>query len=1141
MKKTLLYILLSVSLFAKGTNYASKAGGGNWSNPTTWNPAGVPGSGDNVTVKSVVTLDANESVNSITIAGSTLTVSGSNSLTVYGNFTNSGGVITASTGTVTMNGASPQTISGTSNTFFYNLTINNNVTTSGSLGVHTNNLLTINLGKQLTTSGGSPLFFHFLTNNGTLTSSGRVDAQGIGTVISGSGSFAQTAAGTWNFDNSPQTIAAGVNLTLNNTTAFLLNVSAAHIYFGLPASQGISFTNLGTVTAAGGITANGTASSISTWTNGASSTLSVTGSFLPHAFDILNASAANNSITFIETSATTVKKASAATFYNLTIGGTAVQTMQQAPILNNFTINSGATTNMAGFGMTLTGNWTNNGTVTNNTGTVTFNGSGTQVIGGTTSTTFTNLTSTSTGIVQLGVSTTCKNLTVSSGTFDCQTFQLTGNVAGTMNMAANTTLLLGTTASATNVSFPTNYVLANIALNPTSTVTYQANTGSQIISSVPVYGNLIVSTGSAVTKTPSGSPLAIAGNLTINANATLSETTNTINLTGNATINASGALTYTSGTFTTGGSVTNNGTLSFTTGTGNITGTLTNGGTVSFSGAGNLNIGKNLTNNATFTSGSGTVTMNGSAGQSIGGTSAIAFNNLTIAGTGGETVSLNTNESFTNVLTITSGTLGGASTMTLVSNSSNTARIATSAGAITAHFIIQRYEGGRTTANYISLSSAVTSTTVGDLNTSNQTNPNIFYMSGIGGPNGTASGYVSVKRYNEVTNKYDNITNYTSPGINYVLRQGEGLYIWLGTTLTAMSNPFTYVHHGVPWVGNVTSPALTKTAGKGNGFNILGNPYASPIDWATFKADNAGLGLAASYYVFEASNNQWNAVGAGSIPMCQGFGVIVSSAGTATFKETHKSAVNTGLLSPVKPADKPNTVTFNLSEDLNESSCPTYISFDNNNLKVYNPSEDAYYIETPVETAPMLYTLSEDGQNLMVNSLPDAETSLDIPLTAVAQVAAKYTLTISGLDKLTSYNCVSLIDKSTGQILANFGNSSSYSFVVSNPGEIKNYTLHFVRLNNLESCNAVTSVVNSTLTPDNVDIYSTSTGAMIGFHLNTTENATVSIFNMLGEKVISDLSITAYQSELPVYLPSGQVYIVRVETPSGVIVKKLYH
>jgi len=224
--------------------------------------------------------------------------------------------------------------------------------------------------------------------------------------------------------------------------------------------------------------------------------------------------------------------------------------------------------------------------------------------------------------------------TIQQGVLNCQTYTLTGSSGTVLDMGNTGTLILGLKSSATNVPLP---LYSSYNLSPGSTVIYQANTASQSISSTPTYGNLIVSSGSSLTKTPSGTPLTIAGNLTINSPTTLSETTNTINLTGSSTI----------------------------------------GGTLSFS-SGAFSIGGNLTNNGTFTYGTSTTTLTGTSGQTIGGSTATTFYKLIGNSTGSETVTLGYPVSVLNNLTISSGTFTlaqAAHRLTIGGNFTNTGGI----------------------------------------------------------------------------------------------------------------------------------------------------------------------------------------------------------------------------------------------------------------------------------------------------------------------------------------------------------------------------------------------------------------------------------------------------------------------------------
>jgi hypothetical protein len=210
-----------------------------------------------------------------------------------------------------------------------------------------------------------------------------------------------------------------------------------------------------------------------------------------------------------------------------------------------------------------------------------------------------------------GAITVNNNLSITGGTLASYTYQITGNATGTFTMSAGTALTLGLTTDVTAVDFPTNFITANITLDPTSSVTYQTN-ADQNVSSVPTYGNLILTTGAAISsKLLTGTPLNISGNLIINANTTFDIGASSGSLAGN--LNGGGAFSMSSGIFNISGNITGVGVFSMTTGTLNITG--------------------NNNQSGAFTPGSGTVNYQGGTNpQTIRGTT---YWNLTVSKTAG--------------------------------------------------------------------------------------------------------------------------------------------------------------------------------------------------------------------------------------------------------------------------------------------------------------------------------------------------------------------------------------------------------------------------------------------------------------------------------------------------------------------------
>jgi len=410
--------------------------------------------------------------------------------------------------------------------------------------------------------------------------------------------------------------------------------------------------------------------------------------------------ARNGTVTFNNSAANqTLGGSSVTTFNNVThIGGYILSLGNNEIVKGNVLISSGEIdASSSNYAITVGGNFTNNGTFNQRSGLVTLNGNANQIIGGTHSLTFYNLTqkqASATDTVFLGEGITVShNLADSGGVFDCQNYQIIGNNSGTFTMASGTNMLLGSASSSTNITFPTLFTTAHTTLNSGSTISYLANTAQTISSTPTTYGNLTLGSGSNTTrKTPASSPLAIAGNLNINANTTLVENTGTINLTGN---------------------LCNADSLVFTTGA--------------------LNIGGSFTNNGVLTAGTGTVTLNGTAGQTIGGIAVTTFYNLTGSSSGTETITLGNNETVSHNFLISSGTftLAGASyNLNVAGNFTNNSSLTASSGTVVMNGSGTQTLGGSAVSNFYNLTVNGTTSTVVNLGNNQKVSQNLNVSTG---------------------------------------------------------------------------------------------------------------------------------------------------------------------------------------------------------------------------------------------------------------------------------------------------------------------------------------------------------------------------------------------------------------------------
>ncbi|GAB5525869.1 MAG: hypothetical protein Roseis2KO_37410 [Roseivirga sp.] len=152
-----------------------------WNNGSNWSNCTVPGLGEDITIADVSAgsnnfpvLDQSRSYGSLTVDnGATITL-GANTLTLTGDLTNNGTIVTTSS-TVSLEGTATQIISGTTATSFANLTINNTSVTGVNLSQDLTVTSFLNLTDGLVNTSSSDI----LTVSSTGGTSGGSDASHI--------------------------------------------------------------------------------------------------------------------------------------------------------------------------------------------------------------------------------------------------------------------------------------------------------------------------------------------------------------------------------------------------------------------------------------------------------------------------------------------------------------------------------------------------------------------------------------------------------------------------------------------------------------------------------------------------------------------------------------------------------------------------------------------------------------------------------------------------------------------------------------------------------------------------------------------------------------------------------------------------
>jgi hypothetical protein len=481
--------------------------------------------------------------------------------------------------------------------------------------------------------------------------------------------------------------------------------------------------------------------------------------------------------------------------------------------------------------------------------------------------------------------------------------------------------------------------------------------------------------------------VTIVGNLTNNGTATFDN--NTYNVQGNVSIGTSGLLDAGTGVITLDGAWANSGTFNASTGTVSFNGSTTisgtsttefydaiieTGKTLSGPAGGTFKVGQDFTNNGTFAHNQSTMAFNGTI-QSIGGASSNLFNNLTIEG--GSITTMNTSgQSLAGVL-LSNGILNTNGYLTLISDADQTALIdGSGSGSVIGNITMQNYL--LSGFGYKYYSSPCTNATVSEFGDDMDLSAPFptFYLYD---ESRTSAGWV----------EYTTPANPLVPLIGYAVN--------FGTALTPLTTDISGI------VSNGSQGPLTLYNNNNaytKGFNLVGNPYPSPIDWDAASGWTRTNIDDAIYYFDAGSTDQYvgtystyiNGVSSDGdaeaiIGAMQGFFIHVSDGAypvTASFGMNNNVRVNT--LSPLFHKSGKNNFDPLLRLSINYSDVPEYVDqcavyFTDYSSSGFDKRSDALKLMNTDLRAPNIYSISADQLNLSIQSLQfEADSITTVPI-----------------------------------------------------------------------------------------------------------------------------------------------------------------
>ena len=478
---------------------------------------------------------------------------------------------------------------------------------------------------------------------------------------------------------------------------------------------------------------------------------------------------------------------------------------------------------------------------------------------------------------------------------------------------------------------------------------------------------------------------------------------------------------------------------------------------------------------------------------------------------------------------IDGGTLTTGGNLTLTANNSLSARVASlSSGVISGNVTVETYIPGGSAGWSLLGSGGLTGVTINDWDDD-------FNLTCL---DCAASSYTAV--YGSF---FASIQSYDEPGsalftsINQadVITPGKGFWVYVGiNTLTA--NPFTISNTYTLNQGDITYPITNS----GNGYNLIANPYASPIDFDLFRAQNSSLILTTMYGHNRTVSGSYVVGGAGTngvnriIPAGQAFYVRASSAGTATFTEAMKITNNTSANPVLRSSSLAHNLKLKIKASDNNSDETIIASSSNASLDY-----DIDYDCKKINLAPSYFGVSNNkltsistkiGNNVFsINDIGVITNTITIPLLAKALMPGQYT--ISAEDASNFEGCVIIKDK-----LLNVYNDliiNPYIFNLNDTNSSNRFELILCPFNKSVSVKELNESNNILISQD-------ENGAFVKTFFEQNTKTVISVYNILGQKIAKDIILNEASAITRLDINNhNQIIFVKVVANNQSLTKKI--
>ncbi|MFN0047918.1 MAG: T9SS type A sorting domain-containing protein, partial [Cytophagales bacterium] len=589
-----------------------------------------------------------------------------------------------------------------------------------------------------------------------------------------------------------------------------------------------------------------------------------------------------------------------------------------------------------------------------------------------------------------------------------------------------------------------------------------------------------------------------------------------------------------------------------------------------FNQLGNLNVYGNFSNSGTFTQSTTTsVNFSSSALQSVGGPINTSFYNINVVSAGG--LNFTSPQTVYGTLNISNSTADVASNGNLIigSNAAGTGRIGVLAAGntITGNVTVQRYMSAKKAYRYFS--SAISN---GNLNQFGSQ----IWITGLSTANDLDAGTQVPSLYwyvETVTGSQNNGWRFNSrKSVPFDVGRGYNLFVNAKTSTvsqtsaTATTSDVTLSQFGLINSGNITFPITYSTSvGTADGWNLIGNPYPSQVDFSNVGGWSLTNVLPAVTYFNPETilSDGINSATTGSFvtysrgvacpgfnPNClvvasqQGFWVRSTATGSSmTINENAKSSFSQKSYFRTEFDETASTIN-SMWVKVNSEFGSDYaaVKFTASSSVNYSESEDVLKM---VNANINLSGITPGGKKVAINYLPIPSDSLEIPFQFTSTKNGNYEMGFEFLENTDFDSKWYLIDNYFNKSLA-ISSQSIYPFevsadlnskgnrfklVVKNTGRIENVDV----IDSVETVNELNSVTGlSDVSSDSfASVYPNPISGNILY---------VNIKNMKGDISLSLTDLMGMEVIKKVVSSGGEASTIKLEVsnlPASVYVLKV--